>query len=95
MFLRHVYFNLGPGKRTAAQALEAEIGPLIRSQPGCAGATFFGDDTDGQYRIFVLWDTRAHADAAAAVVGPRLERHLAGNVTTNPTRRLFEVIGAP
>jgi hypothetical protein len=92
-FARFVYYNLGPRQRGAADALAAELGPLIRSQTGCAQATFFGDDSDGQYGIFVLWDTQQHADAAAALVGPRLERHLAGKVKTPPTRRLFEVMG--
>jgi len=92
-FARLVYFNLGPGQRSAAEALAKELGPLIRSQRGCANATFFGDDADGQYGIFVLWDTQAHADEAAAIVAPRLERHLAGKVKSAPTRRLFEVMG--
>jgi hypothetical protein len=94
MFVRLVYFNFGPGRRDAAEALAAELGPVIRAQPGCASATFFGDDADGQYGIFVRWDTQAHADAAAAIVGPRLERHLAGKVKAPPMRRLMEVIGA-
>ena len=92
-FARLVYYNLGPGQRSAAEALTKELGPLIRSQNGCANVTFFGDDADGQYGIFVLWDTQAHADDAAAVVAPRLERHLAGKVKAAPTRRLFEVMG--
>jgi heme-degrading monooxygenase HmoA len=95
MFVRLVYFNFGPGQRRAAEELAAELRPLIRSQPGSPSVTFFGDDTDGQYGIFVLWDTQAHADAAAAVVGPRLEKHLAGKVKGQPIRRLLEVIEAP
>jgi quinol monooxygenase YgiN len=94
MFVRLVYFNYGPGRRQEADALAAELGPLIRSQPGCSSATFFGDDADGQYGIFVVWDTQAHADAAAAIVAPRLERHLAGKVKAQPTRRLFDVIAS-
>ena len=92
-FARFVYYNLGPGQRSAAEALTKELGPLIRAQHGCANATFFGDDSDGQYGILVLWDSQDHANAAAAVVGPRLEHHLAGRVKSPPTRRLFEVMG--
>ncbi len=93
MFARLVSFKLGPGQRQAAETLAADLGPLIRSQPGCSSATFFGDDTDGEYGLFVLWETQAHAEAAAAIVSPRLEQHLAGNVTETPSRRLFAVIG--
>ena len=93
MFARLVNFNFGPGQQQAAETLAADLGPLIISQPGCASATFFGDDAEGEYGIFVLWATRAQADAAAAVVSPRLEQHLAGKVRAQPVRRLFEVIG--
>lgn len=94
MFARLVGFNFGPGHHQAAETLAAELGPLIRSQPGCSSAIFFGDDTDGEYGIFVLWDTQAQAAAAAAIVGPRLARYLAGNVKGEPSRRLFEVIAS-
>lgn len=93
MFARLVTFSFGPGQQQAAETLAAELGPLIRSQPGCSSATFFGDGADGEYGIFVLWDTPAQAAAAAAVVSPRLEQHLAGTVKGQPSRRLFEVIG--
>ena len=93
MVVRLVRFTFGPGHLTAAEALAAELGPLISAQPGCSSVVFFGDDTDGEYGIFVVWETRAQADAAAAVVSPQLERHLAGKVTAPPMRRLFEVIG--
>lgn len=93
MFARLVTFNFGPGQHQAAEMLAADLGPLIRSQPGCSTVSFFGDATDGAYGIFVLWDTQAQAAAAAAVVSPHLEQHLAGKVKGMPSRRLFEVIG--
>jgi hypothetical protein len=93
MFARLVSFNFGPGQHQTAEALAADLGPLIRSQPGCSSVSFFGDDMDGEYGIFVLWDTQAQAEAAAALVSPRLEQHLAGKVKGKPSRRLFEVIG--
>ena len=92
MFARLVRFSFGEGRHADAQALADEIAPLIASQPGCEGVTVFGDGSDGQYGIFVLWDTQAHADAASVVVRPRLEAHFAGKVTSAPELRLFEVI---
>ncbi len=55
--------------------------------------TFFGDDTDGQYGLFVLWDSQESADAAADVIAPQLMSHLKGKVTEEPSRRLYSVIG--
>ena len=92
MYARLVRFSLGPGKRAVAQALAHEISPFIESQPGCQGVTVFGDDSDGQYGIFVLWDSEANANAAAQLVRPKLDQHLAGQAQGPPEARLFEVI---
>lgn len=52
----------------------------------------FGDEGDGQYGIFVLWDTEANANAAAQLVRPKLDEHLGGHVHAPPDARLFEVL---
>lgn len=92
MFARLVRFSLGPGRRALAQALADDLTPRIASQPGCEGVTVFGDDSDGEYGIFVLWDSEASAAAAASVIRPILDKHLAGTVHAPPEARLFEVI---
>lgn len=93
MYARLVRFSFGPGKRSAAQAIADELAPQIASQPGCESVTVFGDDSDGQYGIFVLWDSEEHAETAARVIRPQLNEHLSGNVQGQPETRLFEVIG--
>lgn len=92
MYARLVRFSFEPGNGTSAQALADELVPLISEQPGCQNVTVFGDHGDGQYGIYVLWDTQEHADDAAALVHPKLQQHLAGNATAPPERRLFEVL---
>ena len=92
MYARLVRFTFGPGKRTEAQALADELVPLIASQPGCERAVVFGDDSDGEFGIFVLWQTEAEAEAAAQLVRPKLMEHLQGNTQGAPEMRLFEVI---
>ncbi|HWS46708.1 MAG TPA: antibiotic biosynthesis monooxygenase [Acidimicrobiia bacterium] len=91
MYARLVRFTFGPGKRDAAEAMAHEIAPLIASQPGCQSVTVFGDDTDGECGIFVLWDNSEHANTAAAIVRPKLDEHLAGKVLGPPDTRLFAV----
>ena len=93
MFARLVLFNFGPGMREAADALAADLGPQIRGLNGFQSVTFFGDDTDGQYGLFVLWESQEDADAAADVIAPQLMLHLKGKVTEEPSRRLYSVIG--
>ena len=93
MFARLVLFKLELGMRETANEIAADIGPQIRELSGCKSVTFFGDDTDGQYGLFVLWESQEHADSAAGIIGPQLMSHLAGKVTEEPSRRLYNVIG--
>jgi hypothetical protein len=67
--------------------------PAIKGQPGCHSAVFFGD-AEGEGGLSVLWKSQEHANAAAAVISPRLEAHLAGNVLSPPDRRLFAVLAS-
>jgi quinol monooxygenase YgiN len=92
MYARLVRFSFGPGKGAEARALADELTPLIAGQPGCESVTVFGDDGDGQYGIFVVWDTQDHADTAARMVRPKLDEHLSRNVQAPPEARLFEVL---
>jgi heme-degrading monooxygenase HmoA len=92
MFARLVRFKHVPGSETKAQELADELAPLIADQLGCQAVTIFGDHGDGEYGIYVLWDTREHADAAAGLVRPQLDKHLAGSVTAPPEPRLFGVL---
>jgi len=92
MHARLVRFSFGPGKQAEAQAIADNLAPLIASQSGCEGVTVFGDDSDGEYGIFVLWDSEDNANAAAKVIRPMLDEHLSGNVQGSPDARLFKVI---
>jgi heme-degrading monooxygenase HmoA len=92
MFARLVRFTVEPGFESKAQDLANELGPLISVQPGCQAVTVFGDKGDGEYGIYVLWDTQENADTAAGVVRPQLNENLAGHVKAPPDTRLFEVL---
>ena len=92
MFVRLVTFKFGEGGGPKASALAGDLGPAISDQKGCKGVTFFGDESEGEYGLFVLWESREEADDAATVIGPRLQQHMAGNVQGPPSIRLYEVI---
>ena len=93
MYLRLVRFTLSAAGRATAQAMADDLTPAIKQQPGCQSAIFFAGE-DGEGGLAVLWDSQEHADAAAAVISPRLEQHLAGNVSGPPDRRLFPVLAS-
>ena len=92
MYVRLVRFSLGPGSRTAAEDIAGVVVPAIKAQDGLEGVTFFGDDADGEYGLFVLWDSEDHANTAAVAVGPKLQGALSGVVKGPPDIRLFEVL---
>jgi hypothetical protein len=92
MFLRLVQFTLSEASRSRAQAIADDLIPAIKQQAGCQSAVFFGGGDDGRNGLAVLWDSQEHADAAAAVISPKLEGHLAGNLAGPPNRRLFPVL---
>jgi hypothetical protein len=94
MFARLVRFSCAPGERAPAQAIADDLAPLILKQPGCEGVTVFGDDRDGQYGLFVLWDSEANAEGASGVIRPKLDQHLTGHVQAPPEARLFEVLSS-
>jgi hypothetical protein len=93
MFARLVRFSFGPGAFDAAKQLSNDLLPQISAQPGCKSATTFGEQASGEYGLFVLWESREAADAASAVIGPQLQRHLSeNNARDSATMNLFEVI---
>jgi quinol monooxygenase YgiN len=94
MYARLVRFSFGPGNHEAAQALADDIAPQIETQPGCKGVTVFGDEADGAYGLFVLWDSEQNANAAAQVIRPKLDEHLSGKVQAPPDARLFKVLSS-
>jgi len=49
----------------------------MASQPRCQGVTVSGDDADGEYGIFALWNSEDNA-AAAQVIRPKGARVLRG-----------------
>jgi quinol monooxygenase YgiN len=91
MYARLVRFSLGQGKSAVAEALAADLAPRISALPGCHGVTVFGDE-GGECGLFVLWDTQAHADEAAAVIRPRLMEHIEPHLQSPPDARLFHVL---
>jgi Antibiotic biosynthesis monooxygenase len=90
MFIRLVQFNLGTGKRPAAEAVADKVVPAIRDQKGCERCEFFTDDATGDYGMVVFWQSKQAADAAYLVINPILEGALAV-AKASATKRLFEV----
>lgn len=90
-YARLVRFSCKPGDDTPVRELANDLAPQIKQQPGCEQVVVFGG-ADGEGGLFVLWDSQEHADAAAALIRPKLDQHLSGHLTGQPEARLFAVL---
>jgi hypothetical protein len=93
MYARLVRFSLGSGTRAIAEKMAGEVVSLIKMQPGCQGAYAFSDEA-GECGIFVLWESDTAANAAAAIVRPKLDAIIGPHVQGPPDARLFEVLAS-
>jgi hypothetical protein len=51
-----------------------------------------GDEASGEYGSFSVWESKEDADAANAVIAPRLQQALAEVLQGPPDRWFFEVL---
>lgn len=84
MHARLVRFAVAPGSQEAMTALGSDLLGAIRQQPGVVDVTFLGDDSDGQWGVFVRWESAEAAMAAAGVIRPQLDAHLSGKALAPP-----------
>ncbi len=93
MYARLVIFKVGPGKRSTIEKLVDEFDPLYRAQKGFRQVFVIGDDETGEYGSFSVWESEEDAEAANAVIAPRLQQALTGLLQEPPNRWFFEVLG--
>ena len=92
MYARLVIFKVGPGKRSTIVRLVDEFDALYRDQRGFTHVFILGDEASGEYGSFSVWESKEDADAANAVIAPRLQQALAGLLQGLPDRWFFEVL---
>ena len=91
MYAQLLTLSIGPGARSTAQNIADQFALALRAMKGFNTITFFGDDTTGEYGSLTLWETKEDAEAAAVVMGPKLEQAVSGIAKAPPNRRFFEV----
>ena len=92
MYARLVIFEVGPGKHSTIERLVDEFDALYRAQKGFRHLFILGDEASGEYGSFSVWESKEDADAANAVIAPRLQQALSGLLQGPPDRWFFEVL---
>jgi len=91
MYARLVMFTLGQANVCPAEKLADQFASAFKTLKGFKSATFFGDNTVGEYGCLNLWESKEDAEAAGTVLRPKMEQALSGIAKGPPTVRLFEV----
>ena len=92
MYSRLVIFKVGPGKHSNIEGLVDEFDDLYRVQKGFRHVFIIGDETSGEYGSFSVWESKEDAEAANAVIAPRLQQALTSLLQGSPERWGFEVL---
>ena len=92
MYARLVIFKVGPGNRSTIEKLVEEFDHLYQAQKGFKHVFIIGEDATGEYGSFSVWESEKDAEAANAVIAPRLQQALTGLLQGPPDRWFFEVL---
>lgn len=79
-------FTVAPGMWAQMAKSTDRFYAQVKTMKGYKQATFFADNDAGKYNALVMWDSKASADAAYAVLGPRVQQGL-GPILKGPTVR--------
>jgi len=91
MYAQLMMLKLGAGMRSTAEKIADQSLPTLKTLKGFKSITFFGDVEVGEYGSFSLWESKEDAEAAAAVMGPKVEQAVTGIAKAPPTRHFYEV----
>ena len=91
MYARLVLFSLGSGMRSKAEEIMEEMSPRAKARKGFKSANFLSNEADGEYGVFILWDTKQDAEDAKEALLPILQSKLTGVAKNPPSLKLFEV----
>ena len=92
MYARLGYARMAPGSRARWDAARPQLLTLVREQPGFVSATALYNAVADEGGYFTVWATREAAEAAGAVIAPKLQELLAEVLLGDRTIRVFEVV---
>ena len=84
-------YQFGPGMRPTGEKSADQSASLIKNLKGFKRITFFADVEIGQYMSLTIWETKEDAEAAYAVIAPKMQEAVGSILKAPPTRKIFEV----
>ena len=91
MYAQFLTFQMGPGKRAAAEKMADDFNLLHKGLKGYKNAIYLGNDTTGEYGSLSIWETPEDIKSAAEILQPELEKALQGIADGAPAVHVFEI----
>ena len=91
MIARLLLMDLGAGTRSAGEKVADQFAAIYKTMKGFKDATFFVDHETGECGTLSLWESKEDAEAAAAIMRPKLMEAAGSMLKGAPTAKMFEV----
>jgi hypothetical protein len=91
MIVRLLLMDFGPGVRSAAEKVADQFAPIYKTMKGFKSSTFFANPETGECGALSLWESKEDAEAASAIIRPKLMEAATGILKGPPTVKTFEL----
>ena len=91
MVVRLIMMNFGPGMRSGAEKVADAFAGIYKTMKGFKSSTFFGEWETGACGALSLWESKEDAEAAAALMRPKLMEAVGSMLKGPPTVKMFEL----
>ena len=91
MIARLILMNFGPGTRSAGEKVADQFAPIHKTMKGFKDVIFFADFETGECGSLSMWESKEDAEAAAALMRPKLMEAVGSMLKGPPTVKMFEL----
>jgi len=91
MYVTLTTFSYKPGMREAVEKVADNQFTASQDMKGLKSMTYFINPEENGFGSFIIWDSKADAEAAWAIVGPKIQETMSDILTAPPTRSVYEV----
>ena len=91
MIVRLLLMEFGAGVRSAGEKIADQFAPMYKTMKGHKSSTFFANYETGECGSLSLWESKEDAEAASAIMRPKLMEAAGGILKGPPTIKTFEL----
>ena len=92
MYVTLTTFSYKPGMREALEKVADNQFTASQGIKGWKSMTYFINPEENECGSFIIWDSKEDAEAAWAIVGPKIQEAMSELLTAPPKRSVYEVL---